>query len=350
VTETDAKSVEHARLARLLRPLVSGPVAPNVQARGIWDTLVTSFVPANAPRGDIGRFTDEDIAEGVGWQGKASDLVESLLKAGRLVAHPEHRLLVANWHRIAPAYLRSNVKHAGGFLTSNVVADRNDGRNEDRNGVPNEGGSDPHNDGVTPTVYSSLISPSLPSSPTSWGTAEREEVEEELLKCGVRYPDKAVARAIEHNCSPADVMAVIAFWRCMRPAWDAGALFDRVVSLRCNQDHSTLWPAPSAAYSKAKAARSSTKAVDEVTSDNASRRERLGVVADRFAELHRAHWMTIEALPAEELRGLWDDAFGLNSSFEWDLRAKRGMEISQPQQLALLNAFQRRLELQGSAA
>ena len=53
------------------------------QARGLLDSL-WRFVRINCPEGDIGRFTNEEIAIGIDWQDDGDTLVSSLVKTGWL--------------------------------------------------------------------------------------------------------------------------------------------------------------------------------------------------------------------------------------------------------------------------
>lgn len=71
-----------------------------------------------APRGDIGKFTDEDIAIAVHWDGDPSELVEALVSSGWLDRHPVHRLLVHDWRDHAPRYVHGIVAKLGGFITT----------------------------------------------------------------------------------------------------------------------------------------------------------------------------------------------------------------------------------------
>lgn len=70
------------------------------QARGLLDTL-WNFAANNCPAGDIGRFTDEEIAIGIDWRDEPSILIDALASCrwidrtaspSRLVIHdwPEH--------------------------------------------------------------------------------------------------------------------------------------------------------------------------------------------------------------------------------------------------------------------
>lgn len=66
------------------------------QAVGILEHL-WYFTATQAPRGDIGRWTDEEIAAGIDWPADASVLVEALVSSRWLDRCGEHRLLVHDW-------------------------------------------------------------------------------------------------------------------------------------------------------------------------------------------------------------------------------------------------------------
>ena len=71
---------------------------PLWQARGLLDTL-WNFVANNCPAGDLGRFTDEEIATGIDWRGDAQELIRAFLDARWIDASPDPnvRLLVHDW-------------------------------------------------------------------------------------------------------------------------------------------------------------------------------------------------------------------------------------------------------------
>lgn len=71
----------------------------------------------NAPRGDIGKMTNEEIAIMVDWSGDADVLVDSLVECGWLDTDKESRLIVHDWHQHAPSWVKGNVlQHLGGFV------------------------------------------------------------------------------------------------------------------------------------------------------------------------------------------------------------------------------------------
>lgn len=73
-----------------------------------------------APRGDIGKFSNEDIAIAVWWDGDPDELVQTLVETGWLDTHPVHRLLVHDWHDHAPRYVHGIVSKIGGFFTTDA--------------------------------------------------------------------------------------------------------------------------------------------------------------------------------------------------------------------------------------
>ena len=67
------------------------------QARGLLDTL-WNFAANNCPAGDIGRFTDEEIAIGIDWQEEPEKLIGAL-EACRWIDRttPPERLIIHDW-------------------------------------------------------------------------------------------------------------------------------------------------------------------------------------------------------------------------------------------------------------
>lgn len=63
-----------------------------------------------APQGDIGRFSNEEIAILVDWEGDHDQLVESLVETGWLDRCSKHRLVVHDWSQHAPNWVRMLVK------------------------------------------------------------------------------------------------------------------------------------------------------------------------------------------------------------------------------------------------
>ncbi len=60
--------------------------------------LLWHFTAKFTPSGNIGIYPNEVIAKRVGWTGIPLQLIESLIAARFLDTHPEHRIVVHDWH------------------------------------------------------------------------------------------------------------------------------------------------------------------------------------------------------------------------------------------------------------
>ncbi len=99
----------HPKMKRLARRLE----IPLTQAIGIMEVL-WHFARDFAPQGDIGRFSDEDLAEAVGWEpGRASGLILALLEERWLDPSERYRLLVHDWSEHAEDYVRKKLHREG---------------------------------------------------------------------------------------------------------------------------------------------------------------------------------------------------------------------------------------------
>ena len=86
--------------------------------QSIWD-----FTAREARKGDIGRFSDEDIAFAIEWEGCPHELVEALVETGWLDENEDHRVVVHHWpqhceHSVHVALARKGDVFADGTLPS----------------------------------------------------------------------------------------------------------------------------------------------------------------------------------------------------------------------------------------
>ena len=77
------------------------------EAIGILE-LLWRATAKNCPQGDIGRFTNEDIATLCDWPGEADKLVEALVELRWLDVCDERRLLVHDWREHCPNHVKLN--------------------------------------------------------------------------------------------------------------------------------------------------------------------------------------------------------------------------------------------------
>ena len=109
-------SIKFKRLKRRL-------ALPHWQVVGLLESL-WSVTRQSAPRGDIGRFSDEDIAASIEWDGDESELISTLVESGFLDRCPTHRLVVHDWADHCPTYIKGNLKNKGvAFAVADLVPD-----------------------------------------------------------------------------------------------------------------------------------------------------------------------------------------------------------------------------------
>ena len=67
----------------------------------------------NAPRGNIGKFTNEEIAIGCYWDGEPDEFVAALVECGWVDECEENRLVIHDWADHAPSWVVGNLKRHG---------------------------------------------------------------------------------------------------------------------------------------------------------------------------------------------------------------------------------------------
>jgi hypothetical protein len=64
----------------------------------------------NTPLGDIGKFSNEEIAIECDWEGDPDELVTALLECRWLDAHDQYRLVIHDWADHCPNHIKANVE------------------------------------------------------------------------------------------------------------------------------------------------------------------------------------------------------------------------------------------------
>lgn len=83
--------------------------------RGVVGLLELLWYSAakQCPQGDIGRFSNEDIAELLDWDGPADELIDALVSCDWLEKSAEYRLIVHDWHDHAPGFIHAALGRKG---------------------------------------------------------------------------------------------------------------------------------------------------------------------------------------------------------------------------------------------
>ncbi len=82
----------HLKTSRLARRLG----VPKHSAVGILECL-WHLTAENTPRGNIGRYSNEEITIELDWQSDPDELIRTLIECSWIDEHPEHRLVVHDW-------------------------------------------------------------------------------------------------------------------------------------------------------------------------------------------------------------------------------------------------------------
>lgn len=101
-------TLNHIKTKRLKRRLR----LPMYQVAGILETLWHLAIES-ADEGDIGKFSNEDIAMGLEWEGDADELVGALIDSGFVDEDQERRLVIHDWFDHAPDYIKERLRKRG---------------------------------------------------------------------------------------------------------------------------------------------------------------------------------------------------------------------------------------------
>lgn len=98
---------------RKLRALIpNSPISIETIAVGILERLWHLTV-IDAYHGDIGKLSDDMIAEMIGWEGDSTLLINALVECKWVDRHPIHRLVTHDWHMHCPKFVKGNVTQSG---------------------------------------------------------------------------------------------------------------------------------------------------------------------------------------------------------------------------------------------
>jgi len=85
-------AIEHPKLRRLMRELGCEKLLAVGILESIWH-----FAARYTPRGDLGRYTDHEIADAIGYGGDPAGLVSALVVSEWADASEEHRVVIHGW-------------------------------------------------------------------------------------------------------------------------------------------------------------------------------------------------------------------------------------------------------------
>ena len=101
------EAIGHTKMKRLCRRLD----VPQYQAAGILESLWHTTA-REAPRGDIGKLCDEDIALAIDYRGDEVRLIEVLVSCGWIDRDPVERLVIHDWWEHADEAVNNRLARA----------------------------------------------------------------------------------------------------------------------------------------------------------------------------------------------------------------------------------------------
>lgn len=255
----------------------------------------------DCPRGDVGQFTNEEIAVMADYEGDADELVRTLVECRWLDESDEHRLLIHDWHEHAPNYVKGIVARKGGFLTLGTPLKVDDHAVSDTSSAP-------------PSLAkpSQVLPPPTPSPGRSGDERLRpdwEEVEADLRRLGVSQAAEACLVAQRNGCAADDAIDVVAHYRCRQPAWGPGALYHRILAMFPGQDCSEGWPDPSPESVKAASRDASFRKHERVSQTTAE--VNAAIERDRLERerLEQEWGAKLDGMPKQKIRELISERF-----------------------------------------
>ena len=139
-------TIQHPKVLRLKRRLSVPPWGAVSLLESLWH-----LTAQHAKDGALGKtFTNEDIANAIGWEGDPDQLIDALVSSGWLDVCEVNRLVVHDWHDHCPEFVKGNIRR----MKKEFASDPNSVGNSVPYSVPNS------------VTYSSTVLSSVLESPT----------------------------------------------------------------------------------------------------------------------------------------------------------------------------------------
>jgi hypothetical protein len=101
------EAISHTKMKRLCRRLD----IPLWQGVGLLESI-WHLTAREAPRGDIGKLSDEDIALGIDYHGDEGALIDALVSCGWIDRDPVARLCIHDWHEHTDDHIHNRLARA----------------------------------------------------------------------------------------------------------------------------------------------------------------------------------------------------------------------------------------------
>jgi len=218
------------RLQRLLRDTRRGTIG---LLEGMW-----LEVAKNCPAGDIGRFSNEEIAILCDWDGDPDELIQALVDTRWLDTCDTHRLVVHDWEEHSPNYVKGNIKKHGREFARGASPEHPPHRAEEppQAMLPSSLPDD------TPTKPNlTKPNPTQPMEQSSW-----DGVEKLLVELGIGRRPKVMSHLRGCGSEPFKIEQIVGVWQSRQRSFTnpTGALFERLMNEHPGLAADTGWVVP----------------------------------------------------------------------------------------------------------
>lgn len=157
-------AMDHPKLLKLMRVLE----IPRYSAVGLLESL-WHFTAKFAPTGGFNRFSDEDLAQWIAWEGTPDKLINALVECGWLDRCGSNRMLVHDWAEHADQGVKKHLLRTGRTFDVHVQVPDDVQTCPDMDSLPVASAS--------ASAVSQLPEPVIPPNPPEGGSTFRREVE-----------------------------------------------------------------------------------------------------------------------------------------------------------------------------
>lgn len=213
------------------------------EAVGILESL-WMITAKNAPQGDIGKFSNDDIAIALDWSGDAEQLVSALVDCGWIDRDDDFRLLIHGWSEHCPTYIKGNNAKHGKMFADKVAK-------QAAKQLAKEPPKQPPKESANSNVLPSQVNPSQtnPPPPTPSGQDVGNKTDEEaavelLISAGVQFAVQAIRPAFANGATLQDIEQIVEFYNSRPGAYDPNALQRKVTNFCRTEPIDKGWPTP----------------------------------------------------------------------------------------------------------
>src|SRR3990167_3055466 len=211
--------------------------------------------------GNIGKFSDEEISDYIGWTGDTGNLIAALLASGWIDASTETRLEIHDWMDHCPEYIKDRVRKRRARQDKDLRAVQTGQRRTE----PDSGGTSSELPPHVPSIPF-LTNPNPPPPPAQPDRRRRdswEGVQERMELIPVTEAAEAIATARELGCHPETAHTLLDI--AERSGYGPGAIYKRFKIARPELAVNRGWPGtdlPEIANGKRAAAKQAKEARD----------------------------------------------------------------------------------------